>query len=309
MGEKYEGRKCSISTKKIEKIVCRDLSRRFYLYDLKFVQGRSSVIDKNIVYFENTFEVGFILYFQSGGYDDTSFNFLNINSETVANWIGNTEKQGEILNSYHKKERPDEYLEKLTEFTIDISKLGKIFVKYELSIYYSFPDFKSGIIFPPSLNISFLNRLNAIEIKYILDNLLNLLIFLTGDELIVEDIRVGHFGSSNNGSLYYSSQTFRKRLPNSHILFPLGHNLKFDQLNLPPLPLEIFRKYFELHDTDIGYFGKYIKYKRMSNIEERFLGFFRLLENLCFKQKIYLNEKLLKELINRVKPYLTCNSP
>ncbi len=305
MGEQTEGRKCLIDTKKIDKIVCRDLNRKFYLYDLKFLKGRSSVIGKKIVYFENTLEVGFILYFQSGGYDDTSFEILSINSETVANWTGNTEKQEEILRSYHKKEKPDEYREKLTEFTIDITNLGKLFVKYELSTYYSYPDFKSGIIFPPSLNISFFNRLNATEVKYIFDNLLNLFIFLTGDELIIEDIKVGHFGSSNNGSLYYPSQTARKRLPHSPILFPLGHNLKFDQLNLPSLPLDIFKQYFELPDTDIGYFGKYIKYRRMSNVEERFLGFFRLLENLCFKQKVYLNDKLLNELINRVKPYLT----
>ncbi len=42
----------------------------------------------------------------------------------------------------------------------------------------------------------------------------------------------------------------------------------------------------------------------MENPEERFLGYFRILESLCFNKKSYLDEVLLEKLSNRIKPYL-----
>ncbi|WP_335852178.1 HEPN domain-containing protein [Aeromonas hydrophila] len=42
----------------------------------------------------------------------------------------------------------------------------------------------------------------------------------------------------------------------------------------------------------------------MNNIEERFLGYFRLLESLCYQTKCHLDPDALNALIKRVKPFV-----
>ena len=40
----------------------------------------------------------------------------------------------------------------------------------------------------------------------------------------------------------------------------------------------------------------------MQNIEERFLGYFRMLESLCYQKAYYVAEALLKTTLNKLKP-------
>jgi hypothetical protein len=46
------------------------------------------------------------------------------------------------------------------------------------------------------------------------------------------------------------------------------------------MPQEIFSNYFSLDLSELSHYGKYVKYRRMENVEERFLGYFRILEKL-----------------------------
>lgn len=309
MGEQNDERNCAIGWGDIDQIVCNDLNKKFFLYDLKFAGGRSSAIchyPKPIGYFESTFNVGFVVFCPSSTLKDNAFHTISIHSETICDWIGNTETQEEIIRSYHRKEPVFDNPDKLIEFIINISGIGKLGVSYNWSIHSSSPDFKSGILFPPSLVVGFYKAINAKEVKRQYDRIYNLFALLTGDELSTSKIDIGYIGPgiNNTGSLYYPSRTVKKRYSNSPIFFPLGKNLRFDQLGLPPIPLEIFNNYFALSDQEVEYWNKYIKYKRMENVEERFLGFFRILETLCFKKKVYLDEELLAELCHRIKPYL-----
>jgi hypothetical protein len=51
-------------------------------------------------------------------------------------------------------------------------------------------------------------------------------------------------------------------------------------------------------------FGKYIKYRHLENPEERFLGFFRLLEKLCLQKESFLPEEKLISLLKRSRSLL-----
>ncbi len=309
MGEQNEERNCTIGWYNTDKLVCNDLNKKFLLYDLKCNSGRSSAISrypKPIGYFEITFEVGFVIFFSSNISNYNSFRSICIHSKTICDWIGNTEKQEEIIRSYQRKEPIFNDLDKLIEFTVDVSGLGRLRVSYNLSIFSLTPEFKSGISFPPSLNIVFTKGNNAKEIKHTYDRIYNLFAFLTGDELSISRIDIGYTYSnySNTGSLYYPSRTVGKKFSHNYIFYPLGKNIKYDSIGLPPMPLETINNYFSLSDLDVEYWGKYLKYKRMENVEERFLGFFRILEALCSKKKAYLDEDLLADLCRRIKPYL-----
>lgn len=309
MGEQNEERNCTIGWDDIDKLVCNDLNKEFLLYDLKCTSGSSSVIarhPKSIRYFTITFEVGFVIFFPSNISNYNAFRSISIHSKTICDWIGNTEKQQEIIRSYQRKDILFNDLDKLVEFMVDISGFGRLGVSYNLSMYSLTPEFKSGISFPPSLNIVFTKGNNAKEIKHIYDRIYNLFAFLTGDELSISRIDIGYTYShySNTGSLYYPSRTVGKEFSHNYIFYPLGKDIKYDSIGLPPMPLEIFNNYFSLSDLDVEYWGKYLKYKRMENVEERFLGFFRILEALCYKKKVYLDEDLLANLCCKIQPYL-----
>jgi hypothetical protein len=307
MGERNDERDCPLNfTDDVDELVCEDLNKTFILRDLKFISGQSRLLrfpPKPIGYFEKTYHVGYVMFCPSGIPHNDAFVSISIHSKTVCEWIGNTITQENIIMSHHKGERIIDDPSKLAEFVVDIKGLGHLAVLYDLSIYSSSPDFKSGIFFPPYLSICFRNEIKAQDVKRLYDKIYNLFTFLTGDELLVDKIKVGA-GFNNAASLYYPSGLFPKRKEHSCIFYPLGKDLRYDSLKLPPMPLDVFSKYFHLNNTDSEYWVKYLKYKRMENVEERFLGYFRILEALCHKQKNYLDDKLLSELITRVKPYL-----
>ena len=128
--------------------------------------------------------------------------------------------------------------------------------------------------------------------------------FFIGNDFSVELVEIG-FESGKQGALYYPSEKISPTHEPNDALFPLGKNLRFYFESLPSLPLSTFNSYMSLPESQISYFKKYLRYRRMENPEERFLGFFRILELLCLKKKKFLDdEKLLENLITRVKPYL-----
>jgi hypothetical protein len=104
--------------------------------------------------------------------------------------------------------------------------------------------------------------------------------------------------------LIKSKKYINYKISTSEILFPLGDHLVNYQPNYPAFPINSFKEFYALEKKEVGYWEKYIKYRRMTNIEEIFLGYFRLLESLCYQKKAYLNGDLLKEISKKAEPYL-----
>ncbi|MEN8169739.1 MAG: HEPN domain-containing protein [Pseudomonadota bacterium] len=309
MGEQHNERKCSIGWDNLSQLTCTDINKKFFLYDLRLCRARNSSISrhpKSIGYFEAVFEVGFVVFCPFDVYEDNFVESINIHSEAINDWVGNTVTQENILSYYRNKKPLFNYAGALDEFVVGIDGVGTLGVPYNLSMHVSSLDFKSGILFPPSLLMHFNRCVDAEEMKRLYDKIYNLISFLVGNDVLVSKVDIGCGGLrfSNSGSLYYSSRSFRPKYNDGVTLFPLGKDLRFDSLGLPSMPLGIFNNYFSLSDTEIEYWGKYLKYKRMNNVEERFLGYFRLLEALVFKQKSYLDEAVLANLCEKSKAYL-----
>ncbi len=309
MGERYDGRNCSIGSGDIDRLICHDFTKTFFLHKLRFVKGNNRTIcrhPKHIGFFENSFEVEYVVFTPTYPHVNNSFQFISIHSDAISKWIGNTNTQEEIVKAYNNNEYLFDDKIKLNEFSVKLDNLGMLGIRYNLSMHSLSPDFSSGINFPPSFRIEFLNNLCTEEVKEIFDKTYNLLSFFLGNDFFIKRVEIG-FGSVNfnrNGSLYYPTKDTSPKYDQGYSFFPLGTNLRFDSLGLPPLPLDAFNAFFSLPQEKAGYFAKYLKYKRMNNVEERFLGFFRILETLCFKEKSYLDKDLLFELIKKAEPYL-----
>jgi hypothetical protein len=309
MGECHDERNCSIGFGDIDRLICTDLNKKFILHKLRFIKSSSRTIcrhPKHIGYFETSFEVEYVVFSPTGSNENNGFHFISIHSDAISKWIGNTNTQEEIVRAYHNKEPLFDDPKKLNEFLVKLDNIGALGVDYDLSMHSSSPDFSSGINFPPSFNMVFLNDVCAEELKEKFDKTYNLLSFFIGNDFLINRVEVGfsHMSFNRKWSLYYPTKNTSPKYDQGYNFFPLGINLRFDSLGLPPLPLDAFNAFFSLPQEKVGYWDKYLKYKRMSNVEERFLGFFRILEALCFKEKSYLDENLLSELIKRCKPYL-----
>jgi hypothetical protein len=160
-----------------------------------------------------------------------------------------------------------------------------------------------GAQFPPQFKV----ELNSIEYPK-LHNQLNifydLLTLFVGSDFKIDTIKIftEHTRWSENISVYFltSNRTLERNYP----VFPLGHNLRFKDLPLPELPIECIRAYYNLSEADKLIFTKYLRYKRMKSDEEKFLGYFRLLEKLTHKTSSYVDQLSLGEILNNAKSYL-----
>lgn len=309
MGEKSDERNCSLGWENIETLSFHDMNKTFLLHGLNFCRGGSRVISHQpncIVFFESVFEVDYVIFSPSTLYGDELVTSISIHSNKISEWVGNTNKQEEIIRTYNNGESIFDDPNKLNEFQISLEEVGTLGVGYNLSMHHSSPDFSAGIKFPPSLFIAFCIGQPSKEVMNDVLKLYALLTFFIGTDFLIEqiDLNLGssHFG--DEGTLYYPSKMFHPKYEHDYSTFPLGKDVRFDSLGLPPLPLTSFNKYYALPEIQSGYFLKYLKYKRMENPEERFLGYFRILESLCFNKKSYLDEVLLKQLSNRIMPYL-----
>lgn len=311
-GEQTPERKFSLGWTDREELICGDLNKTFILKNLSAHYERQRVIQTDpcqIVHFEAEFTIGFILFLPAGFISNVSTRSISIHSSQIGSWIGSTTKQESIITTYNQGEFARNQDNILTEFFAKAGSNSTIVAHYNFSWHRSPHEFKSGIAFPPSLTTNYHTAIPSSQVKIEFEKIYNLISFLVGVDFAPEKIDVCCVapGLNKTGSLYMPSSHLAKegsRGGRRAILFPLGRDLRFDQLGLPSFPLESINAYFSMEEPDLEVWRKYSRYRRLENPEERFLGYFRLLEKLCFKQKTFLDELKLSALIIKAKPYM-----
>lgn len=306
--EEHKSRKCDIPIQDMRVLSCTYLNATFMLVNLQFVSRSGMNVEFHpeiINFFTMKFEAEYVIYSPNIPISDHMFTGIQIYSSTIHEWLGNTTTQEDIINRYYKgtlfsDDSP------LVEFITEVHNQYRIGVCYEASSHHMSPNFSAGINFPPVLFSDFASLKSADEIVEAYNDVYSLFAFLTGDELTIDKvlIPINNPFPRANASLYYQSAKTPDRSRYACILFPLGKNLRYDLQALPELPLSLFEVYFALDDTQKEYIAKYIRYRRMANPEDRFLGYFRILERLCYIRGYYLDEQLLNSAIDKHRGYL-----
>ena len=308
-GEDNEKRRCEIIwNNKLDFLMCHKNNATYYLYDLILDSASSRTIDRSenslISYFEVKFEVKNVLFIPLESQQQVKFNGIDILSNTISEWIGITNKQKELADNYRKDPHSKKHIDP-EEFSFDINEYYFISIRYFMYSYYAPHDFKVGIEFPPILRFNFNNYKSGKEIIKVFFEIYAFFAFLTGGDLsLTKIIFNNNLSSSKKVSFYFPTNKKIKPRKNQAILYPLSANLRFVEQCLPIFSLNAIKKYFELDETVKSYFKKYIRYRRMSNTEERFLGYFRLLESLCKKTGKYVDEDKLIDIGKKAKVYL-----
>lgn len=308
-GEENEKRRCEIIwNDELDSLTCHENNATYYLYDLRLDSASSRTIDRSdnglISYFQVKFEVKNVLFIPVKSQQQVKFNGINILSNTISEWIGITNKQKELADNYIKDPHSKKHIDP-EEFSFDINEYYSISIRYFMSSYYAPHDFKVGIEFPPILQLNFNNYKSGKEIIKVFFEIYAFFAFLTGGDLSLTKILfTTDLSSSKKVSLYFPTNKTIKPRKNQAILYPLSVNLRFVEQGLPEFSLNAIRTYFELDETVKSYFEKYIRYKRMNSTEEKFLGYFRLLESLCKKTGKYVDEDKLIDIGKKAKVYL-----
>lgn len=307
-GEQGDGQMKSLPWNHITRVECHNFNSTISLFDLRFMSGATRVLSFNPpkTFFESTYEVGSVLFSKAQFSRHHSFIGINIHSDTVSQWLGNTKKQEEIIGLYYRfrnlsQSTKDQFL----EFSCNVQEKGIVGAAYNPEIFHSSPEFKAGITYPPSLFFMFNNEVSAEYALQITTDVIALLKFMTGGNVEISKIEflsnAGQF--SRNATLFFPRHD-AVRQKSDYIFFPLGKDLRFDTIGLPEFPTNSIERFFSQDSRQLSFFRRYLKYRDMNTGEEKFLGIFRLLEALAYKEGKYLDENLLLEVTKMAKPYL-----
>ena len=274
------------SNRTFKKLICTNyLNSNFILLDVKLFKSQNSRLNENIGSFYDEYEVSEILFNSKNNVKIDNFIQLSFNSKDLQKWIQSTNLQIEILDNYLLKDHKNIDLK---ELMIDVEDMY-LFIHYPTTRYLDSSNNRAGIKFKPTMNLSFKQEVSFEYIRKKYFELLNLLYLLFGYDLNIDEINL--LNDESSFSYFYKQKL--DRTYDKNVFIPLGHNLKFNN-NIMETPLSIFQNYFKLDDYKKSFFKVFRKYKMFHYTEDKFLGYFRILENLMFDKKEKFTESYMK---------------
>lgn len=293
---------------KVDTMECVGFNMNFLLFNLHCVKSGTSAVDGQsygISHFEALYTAEYVIASRLPiAYLELSS--IHLFSPTLKKWVGYTEKQQEIVNDQISGSRVGLHatFENFdpSEFLVG-GESAIVSVSYNLTAKASPLDFEVGVRFPPSFDLFLPDQIHPKDVMPTYQKAYAFLSTLHGHELSMDRIELLSRNPRHDEEayLYYPKRALTEYEITSHSWFPLSHNLRFRTLDCPELPLDSIVRYFSKENSHAEKWIKYTKYRRMENPEERFLGFFRLLESLTKTSKSYLDPELLEKIIPKTK--------
>ncbi|EGT5650540.1 hypothetical protein RVW07_000440 [Citrobacter freundii] len=257
-----------------------------------------------------TFSAQGFLYSKSRVNTNSLFTSVSIHGENIKKWSGSTRKLDKIiecgLGFSNKLPNDDDCV----EFEKNIDGLGKI------GLYYSYRYgglsglHTVGMDVEPHVTVSFekpvgLDRLieNYIDLYMILR-------FFIGGSLMISNIKtnsVSNYGREN-------IQIYIKEKKEDHKTINTGMFLTYSTIyhddSEKNFPDSVWEGYFNPENHEIKELvKKYVTYSMVHSNEEKFLGFYRMIESMTIRKSCYVDEALLSKLLNRSRCLLAKKFP
>lgn len=292
----------------LESLDCFSHEWCFKLFDLHCVASEHHNLDQwhgFVQHFEAVYVASYTVVSRSP-VSDTDLRGIQLFSPSLEQWVGLTDKQEDIVRDQMIGNRVGlrsgfEGFD-TREFTSVVEGQGEVYLNYNLQATASPLEFAVGVRFPPSFCIYSNKQILPRDVMHVYQKAYSFLSLLHGREILMERVVLSDDNAhSRDAYLYYPKPALSAYDATSNSFFPLGHGLRFDSLGLPGFPLEALSNYFSENYVFAEKWTKYIKYRRMSSVEEKFLGYFRLLESLTKKSKSFLDADLLRVQVARVE--------
>ncbi|HHA1770876.1 TPA: hypothetical protein ACOEDU_004431 [Enterobacter ludwigii] len=244
-----------------------------------------------------------ILYSRSNLNNIESYQAISFFSSGVSQWLGNTLKLNKIISDSIVTKLPEQ--EDLVEFERTLKNVGT------LGGYYSYKYggldgiYTVGMSVTPHVTLHFdkLVDLNGLLDKYI--DLYMIMRFLIGKHLDFTSVKIheGNQSRQRDINLYLPEKIYSGSELHNAMSFPYSSGYHDDSEKA--FPLHIFDNYFSEESKEINLLlKKFISYSLVDSDEERFLGFYRILEMITYKQSFYVDENELSVLLERAKGIL-----
>ncbi|MEN4927510.1 hypothetical protein ABEI22_00195 [Erwinia billingiae] len=272
----------------------------FRLFGLELSESSFRLLGQVDSFNDYTFSAkGFLCSNNDLNYINT-YQALSFYSKGISQWFGNTSKLNKIINESMINKMPEK--EGLVEFKRTIKGVG------EIGGYYSYKYgglegiHTVGMSVMPHVTLHFENE---VDLNGLLDNYISLYMLmrlLIGTQLDFTTIKV-HVSDKerNHGiSLYLPEKSNTGRELHSSMSLP--YSSPYHDESEKNFPLHIFDNYFseERKETNL-LIKKFINYSLIDSDEEKFLGFYRIVERATFKQSYYVDESELSALLDRSK--------
>ncbi|MCE6007928.1 HEPN domain-containing protein [Acinetobacter soli] len=295
-----------------DKIECFTLQNHFLLSDVQlknwgFRSLRLNDPSDQGGFFELEFDVGFVIKANTSTSlkKETTFSGFSIEADMIRKWTGITKKQEDLLLQNSNGFFPSHADEDLKLFEIQLENIGFLYLAYNLNLHTDIDSMSSGVKLTPQLGVHFFeckDKYISILLKEI-RKIYVLLSFFWGDDFSLNNLKITlpHIRGGDISGYYPSNYIANNK---TYPIFPLGFDLRSRYNSYQGLPLDLFQEYYNLDNSKVEYFIKYLRYKRIKSNEEKFLGYFRILERLVHTTGTYVDEESLKILLDRSKKYL-----
>ncbi|WOQ34293.1 HEPN domain-containing protein [Acinetobacter baumannii] len=280
-------------------------SKTYLLFGLDNVYMSHGLLDINkseaICTYSFKFKIKFSLFIEGIIQPNTKIKSITFNSKFLKKWTMHTSTQNNIFENYLRHKGFDTYSG--TEFFQIIQNYGTVGLYYLSTLYTSLDELESGLKIHPKLILTFKRKVKIADIYEEYLKLYHLLTLFNGSDIKADFIEVD-FGDSryNTPTLYFSSYQKEEKL--NYTTLPLGKDVIFSDEGISPLPLNFFNVYYNLPKYKLEFFVRFLKYKRLHSREDKFLGYFRLLEKLTAKQECFVDDDELTKLLDKSKSYL-----
>lgn len=306
-GDMSGERSADFDWREVDEIACSGFEGVFLLRGLRGRGGGWRSLQRYpepVSHFDVEYDVSHVIFGRNFDSRRAKFIGVDIRSPSIAKWVGYTKVQDLIVEKHRIgtlfRYGGDPYM----EFVQSIDQFGGVAIVYSPTEMYSVDEFSTGLQFPPILSIGFSEPKTAADVISVVGEINTLFSFLFGSNLDIDRINLTTPDGRRSPLSLYSPRKQKEAVNGRYPFFPLGLNLRFDHLGLPSLPTELFSTYFGFFKNGRSIFDKYIKYRSLENPEERFLGFFRLLEKLCFQKESFLPEEMLTSFLDRARPLI-----
>ncbi|MBJ8426029.1 HEPN domain-containing protein [Acinetobacter bereziniae] len=289
-----------------EIIECTSFRNSFLLTDIISTSFRNTNLrlsnpNHSGGFYEIEFLIGFVIKSTASINKHSLFNGFHIFADMIKKWTDITNKQTNLLslgdNSFGLPS------DNLILFETRLNTSGSIKISYEISSHTSLETISSGIKITPYIDRLFVENKNIIDIYNEIKKLYSLITYFWGCDFLFNHINISLanvLGAKT--SAFFTTKEIENVL--NYPLIPLGLDMRTQIIDYQGLPLSAFTAFYNLPENYSDFFTKYMRYKRLKSDEDKFLGYFRILEKLVHDEGFYVNPELLENLLNRSEKYL-----
>lgn len=303
-GEEHGARMLEMYDIEVDKLFCYGKNTFLTLYGLKKRKSRESALGSDFQadrpwYVEIEYSVSYFLV-SKNSFLGGLISEIKIFSGDIARWVGLTEKQKEIASLGFNAYKSDG----LVECVLLAGRKEHWEIAYNLRVFEDLGSFSAGIKFPPSLDV-FIDGIEGVLLLKKIREIFSFWFFLLGFDATPDSIELSSADSSEGDiHLYFPYDENSAKIPNRFPAFPLAHKNLRGAIVGSPLPLDIFDKFYSLEADGKAVFRSFQRYSALESVEEKYLGYFRLIEKLTRKTGHYVSVDTLKMLSKDVRGLL-----